>query len=64
MARQLVLANSFPTADVLWSQAPPLKEIVRRRLAAHWGVGAEEIAITRNGSEDLQICQMGFGLAQ
>src|SRR5262245_52539317 len=50
MARHLAVANSFPTADVLWNQAPPLKEVVRRRLAAHWGVDPEEIAITRNGS--------------
>jgi selenocysteine lyase/cysteine desulfurase len=64
MARHLAVANSFPTADVLWGQAPPLKEVVRRRLAAHWGVDPEEIAITRNGSEGLQICQMGFDLAR
>jgi isopenicillin-N epimerase len=64
MARQLALANSFPTADVLWGQDPPLKEVVRRRLAERWGVSAEEIAITRNGSEGLQICQMGFDLAR
>src|SRR5262245_21353959 len=64
MARQLALANAFPTADVLWGQAPPLKEVVRRRLAAHWGVDAEETAITRNGSDGLQICQMGIDLAR
>lgn len=64
MARQLARANSFPTADVLWGQDPPLREVVRRRLAARWGVDADEIAITRNGSEGLQICQMGFDLGR
>jgi selenocysteine lyase/cysteine desulfurase len=64
MSRHLALANATPTAHALWSVAPPLKEVVRQRLAAHWGVDAEEIAITRNGSEGLQILQMGFDLAR
>src|SRR5262249_61267903 len=64
MRRPLAAANSTPTANVLWEVDPPLKEAVRRRLAAQWGVDAEEIAITRNGSEGLQILQMGFHLAR
>ena len=64
MSRHLALANSSPTAHVLWNVAPPLKEVVRQRLAMHWGVDAEEIALTRNGSEGLQILQMGFDLAR
>src|SRR5262245_44464911 len=50
MRRHLAAANSTPTATVLWEIDPPLKEAVRRRLATQWGVDAEEIAITRNGS--------------
>lgn len=64
MARHLAQANSAPVADVLWGVDPPLKEAVRRRLAARWGVDAEELAITRNGSEGLQILQNGFDLAR
>jgi selenocysteine lyase/cysteine desulfurase len=35
---------------------------VRDRLAREWGVDAEEVAITRNASESLQICQLGLDL--
>ena len=64
MSRHLAVANSTPTAHALWIAAPPLREVVRQRLAAHWGVDAEEIAITRSASEGLQICQLGFDLAR
>jgi len=37
---------------------------VRERLARHWGVDAEEVAITRNSSESLQVCQFGIDLAR
>src|SRR5262245_60856844 len=37
-------------------------ETVRRRLAAEFGCDAEEIAITRNASESLQIAQDGLDL--
>ena len=40
----------------------PQKEGVRERLAKQWGVDTEEIAITRNSSESLQICQLGIDL--
>ncbi|HEY5938301.1 MAG TPA: aminotransferase class V-fold PLP-dependent enzyme [Kofleriaceae bacterium] len=62
LERHLAVANSLPTAHALWTVAPPLREIVRKRLAAEWGVSAEEIAITRSASEGLQICQLGFDL--
>jgi selenocysteine lyase/cysteine desulfurase len=62
MKRQLDFANSAPPPYALWQIAPPLREAVRERLAAHWGVDAEEIAITRNSSEGLQICQFGIDL--
>jgi len=64
LSRHLAVANSTPTANALWKVAPPLREVVRQRLAAHWGVDAEEIAITRSASEGLQICQMGIDLAR
>src|SRR5436189_935261 len=37
-------------------------ETARRRLAAEFGADPEEIAITRNASESLQIAQMGLDL--
>src|SRR5213594_2664982 len=37
-------------------------ETVRRRLGAEFGADPEEIAITRNASESLQIAQMGLDL--
>src|SRR5207302_1539500 len=37
-------------------------ETARRRLAAEFGADAEEIAVTRNASESLQIAQMGIDL--
>jgi isopenicillin-N epimerase len=64
LARHLAVANSTPTANALWKVAPPLREVVRARLATHWGVDAEEIAITRSASEGLQICQLGIDLAR
>ena len=37
-------------------------EAVRRRLAAIFGCDPEEMAITRNASEALEICQLGLDL--
>ena len=37
-------------------------ETARRRLAAEFGADPDEIAITRNASESLQIAQMGLDL--
>jgi selenocysteine lyase/cysteine desulfurase len=37
-------------------------EVTRRRLAQEFGADPEEIAITRNSSESLQIAQMGIDL--
>jgi isopenicillin-N epimerase len=39
------------------------KEIARRRLAAEFGCNPEELALTRNSSEALQIAQNGIDLA-
>lgn len=62
MKRHLDEANSLPPPHVLWSLVPPRREAVRSRLARAWGVDAEEVAITRNSSESLQICQFGIDL--
>jgi selenocysteine lyase/cysteine desulfurase len=60
--RHLDHANTCP-AHVLWQVQDKQIDGVRRQLARAWGVDAEEIAITRNSSESLQICQQGFDLA-
>src|SRR5204862_2109807 len=54
--------NSTPPPVSLWRELEPRKETVRGRLAKQWGVDAEEIALTRNSSESLQICQLGMDL--
>lgn len=62
LKRRLDEHNSMPTSNTLWGIQHPQIETVRDRLARGWGVDAEEIAITRNSSESLQICQMGIDL--
>ncbi len=37
-------------------------ETVRRRLASNFGCSSEEMAITRNTSEGMEICQLGLDL--
>ncbi|HZJ70401.1 MAG TPA: aminotransferase class V-fold PLP-dependent enzyme, partial [Planctomycetota bacterium] len=54
--------NSYPSALALLGELTPQVEAVRRQLAAAFGADAEELAITRNASEGLQICQNGFDL--
>ncbi|TDJ78024.1 MAG: aminotransferase class V-fold PLP-dependent enzyme [Planctomycetota bacterium] len=61
LARHLDFANEGPSYK-MWRVLEPQKEVVRQRLARHFGVDTEEIAITRNASEGLQICQQGFDL--
>jgi selenocysteine lyase/cysteine desulfurase len=46
----------------MWQILEPNIESVRRRLAAAFGADAEEMAITRNASEALQIAQLGVDL--
>ncbi len=62
MKRHLDFSNSMPPPVSLWRILEPQKEAVRERLARQWGVDTEEIAITRNSSESLQICQLGLDL--
>lgn len=64
MKRHLDFSNSCPPPVALWRILEPQKEVVREELAKQWGVSPEEVAITRNSSESLQICQLGIDLAR
>ena len=61
MKHHLDYSNKAPTYT-MWRVLQPQKEAVRARLAREWDVSPEEIAITRNASEGLQICQLGVDL--
>lgn len=61
MKRHLDYSNEAPVYT-MWRVLEPQKEAVRQRIAGNFGVDSEEIAITRNASEGLQICQFGFDL--
>ncbi len=61
MRRYLEFSNQAP-AITMWSVLEPEVEAVRRRLAADFGCDAEEMAITRNASEALEIVQLGLRL--
>jgi selenocysteine lyase/cysteine desulfurase len=63
MKRHLDFSNSAPPPYALWDILEPQKESVRQRLGRFFRCDPEEIAITRNASEGLQICQYGFDLA-
>ena len=60
--RYLDVSNQSPVYH-MWQVLEPNKETVRRRLAANIGVDPEELALTRNASEALQIAQLGVDLA-
>ncbi|HWL92120.1 MAG TPA: aminotransferase class V-fold PLP-dependent enzyme [Phycisphaerae bacterium] len=61
MIRQLGLANHAPSRQ-LWTIQDPQVELVRKRLSRAFGCDAEELAVTRNASESLQICLNGIDL--
>ena len=61
MKRHLDYSNKAPTYT-MWKILEPQKEAVRNRLAREFGCDPEEIALTRNASEGLQICQLGIDL--
>ncbi|MFQ5691152.1 MAG: aminotransferase class V-fold PLP-dependent enzyme [Gemmatimonadota bacterium] len=61
MKRDLDFANQLPVYYG-WRILEPQREGVRQRLARQWGVDPEEVAITRNASESLQILQFGHEL--
>ncbi|MGY8781503.1 MAG: aminotransferase class V-fold PLP-dependent enzyme [Fidelibacterota bacterium] len=61
MKRHLDFSNTSP-AYSMWRILEPQREPVRRRLARAFKCAPEEIALTRNASEGLQICQNGIDL--
>src|SRR5687767_10182224 len=48
------------TAYTMWQLLEPQSETIRTGLAEIFGCDREEIAITRNASESLEICLMGM----
>jgi len=61
MKRYLDFSNEVPVVN-MWQILEPQQEGVRQRLAREFGTSPEEIALTRNASEGLQICQLGIDL--
>src|SRR5260370_16495646 len=61
MRRYLELSNEAPVYT-MWQLLEPQIESVRRRLASAFGCDPEEMAITRNASEALEICMLGLDL--
>jgi selenocysteine lyase/cysteine desulfurase len=59
--RYLEIENMSPSY-YMWNVLDPGIETVRRRLAREFGCDPEEIAITRNASEALEIVQLGLEL--
>jgi len=59
--RYLAVSNQAP-AITMWAWLEPEIEAVRRRLAVSFGCDPEEMAITRNASEALEIVQLGMPL--
>jgi selenocysteine lyase/cysteine desulfurase len=59
--RYLDMENLSPSY-YMWNVLDPGIERVRRRLARAFGCDPEEIAITRNASESLEIVQLGMEL--
>ncbi len=61
MKRHLDYSNEAPVYT-MWRILEPQREGVRQRLASEWGCDSEELALTRNASESLEICQFGIDL--
>jgi len=61
LIRYLQYQNQAPSF-FMWRNLEPEIESVRKRLARAFGCDGEEIAITRNASEALEICLNGFDL--
>jgi isopenicillin-N epimerase len=61
LKRYLDISNQAPVYH-MWQILEPNIETVRRRLAGQFGCDPEELAITRNASEALQIAQLGIDL--
>ena len=61
LKRYLDSSNQAPI-HFMWNTLEPNVEQVRRKLALEVGCDMEELAITRNASEGLQIVQLGIDL--
>lgn len=61
MQRHLQFSNEAPV-HTMWRILEPQIETVRQRLANEFGCDPEELAITRNASESLEICILGLDL--
>ncbi|MFQ5806840.1 MAG: aminotransferase class V-fold PLP-dependent enzyme [Phycisphaerae bacterium] len=61
MRQHLEFSHNAPSRH-LWQILDPQVETVRAKLARALGCGPEEMAITRNASEALEICIYGFDL--
>ncbi len=61
LVRHLAYSNEAPVRT-MWQVLEPQIETVRQRLARHFGCDPEELAITRNASESLEICIFGLDL--
>ncbi|HWP37675.1 MAG TPA: aminotransferase class V-fold PLP-dependent enzyme [Gemmatimonadales bacterium] len=61
LRRHLEYSNQVPVYH-MWRHLEPQIESVRRGLARAFGCDPEEMAITRNASEALEICQFGLNL--
>src|SRR5215831_13478779 len=61
MRRYLEYSNQAPSYT-MWGVLEPEIETVRSRLAATFGCDPDEMAITRNASEALEICILGLNL--
>src|SRR5690242_7407939 len=61
LERYLEISNQAPSMT-MWAWLEPQIESVRRRLASNFGCDAEDMAITRNASEALEIVQLGMPL--
>jgi isopenicillin-N epimerase len=62
LKRYLDISNQAPVYH-MWQVLEPNIESVRRGLAREAGCGIEELAVTRNASEALQIAQLGIDLS-
>ncbi|MBI1936548.1 MAG: aminotransferase class V-fold PLP-dependent enzyme [Ignavibacteriales bacterium] len=60
--RYIDYSNQAPSY-YMWRHVEPQMETVREKLARTFGCDKEEIAITRNASESLQIIQQGMNLS-
>src|SRR5438132_1883110 len=61
LKRYLDISNQAPIYW-MWNTLEPNVEQVRRKLALEVGCDMEELAITRNASEGLQIAQLGIDM--